>query len=446
MPSSPVCSAEAATPVSAVPAGGSPTQQTSGLQQDQSSCPAEMPERTHSSSSSSRPPYRRPTPPPPIITSDTPRTSRRAADINLLPQPRVQAAPPSGGESTYPLSAREDLPEPTAGVGPPTPMPVQESSAMSQRACAEVSGGETPYPLSARVPDAADLPKQTEPTPQAASEPLQAPESAGAQLEPVATTQDAEQVPRPNSAAPKPVTCPLSGRSIRPGSSSSRPSSRERSTTKKETASSRKASPAITEPVAPPLPHDRPQSRPSSRPSSRPPASRPGSRSENQSAPQGVPVALGADPLGAMAASRRQTPREGAPPKAAVLPPCQLPVRASSSADAPHRQRAHSSQPSARETQSAEPSLRRSGSVEIPKRHSTRHSSERSGTRSDPQSSPPPPSSGWTGAGDDLSSSLSFTMRRRAEKVAADQNANAKDREDSLLRMLDNRTRQRGVL
>jgi hypothetical protein len=50
---------------------------------------------------------------------------------------------------------------------------------------------------------------------------------------------------------------------------------------------------------------------------------------------------------------------------------------------------------------------------------------------------------GWTSAGDEgFAASMTDTMRRRAGKVTAAQHASEKEREDSLLRMLDNRQQQ----
>jgi len=63
------------------------------------------------------------------------------------------------------------------------------------------------------------------------------------------------------------------------------------------------------------------------------------------------------------------------------------------------------------------------------------------------ESLPPrtPPKAGWQAEEEDTH--LASKVRQRAEQVAMGQSMGAKDREDSLLRMLDNRQgRNRGVL
>jgi len=426
MPSSPGCSAEDGVP-----------------------SPAESGSQHQEQSSSERPTYRRNTPPPPIITSETPRSTRTA---RLPPRATASAQPVPEGKAVYPVSTRSEVSEPAPGVGPPTPLPVTTAPSATQEVIANASGGELIHPRSTgstSLPVVAALEGATPKDLSGAREPLEAPV-----VPPLAVFSS----PKPVASVPH----PLSGRGSRPGSGGSRrPASRDAS------SSARQAQDVGLPPLTSPAPPDRasPSLLPASRPSSRPPAaasrssSRPGSRSES-----GIPsklVPLGADPLGALAVSRQQTPTNGAQvtpvaPRASPLPPRGEAPRPSppQSADVANRKRSQSSQPTPRSTQSAEPTLRRAGSLEAPaRRHSTRSGSHGSRPKAQrdplagPQSSPPPVVAGFAGAGDDFSSSMSGTMRRRAEKVAADQNATAKDREDSLLRMLDNRqTRQRAVM
>lgn len=340
-----------------------------------------------------------------------------------------------------------------AGIGPPTPMP--EVALPSQHVAPDATSAPTADPAAFRPASAAGDMKYPLSAEKCSLEDLTAPpkeEMASAQSEePQAALPAVFASPKLAAA----VSHPLSGRVSRPASSSSRPRSREGAMARQDLglppqpAALGTKNNATVE-VAPPS--SRPPSRPGSRPSSRPPSqssSRPGSRSEKRLSSQ--PVPLGSDPLGALAASRQQTPKGDAalatPAGAAIdasLPPCLAPVRAPSSAsDTLDRQRAHSSQPPVRATQSAE-GMRRAGSMEAPQRRGSWDGSGQKVSRSgiESMSSPPPPAAGWA-SGEDLSSSMSQTMRRRAEKVAADQQANTKEREDSLLRMLDNRQQQR---
>ena len=58
---------------------------------------------------------------------------------------------------------------------------------------------------------------------------------------------------------------------------------------------------------------------------------------------------------------------------------------------------------------------------------------------------PKSPKAGWSADGD--GDGLAGKVRQRADQIAMGQSMGAKDREDSLLRMLDNRQgRNRGVL
>lgn len=446
MPSSPGCSAEDGVP-SPAEAGGLASGEFPRTVDPHSpqSCHSDGSQQQEQSSAE-RPAYRRNTPPPPIITSETPRSSRTA---RLPPRATASAQSVPEGKPVYPVSARSEASEPPPGIGPPTPLPAMTAPSETPEVIANASGGELTHPRStgsASVPVAAALEGAT-------------PNDVSGMEAPVVPPLAVFSSPKPVASVPH----PLSGRGSRPGSGGSRrPASRDAS------SSARQAQDVGLLPLTSPAPQDRasPSLLPVSRPSSRPPAaasrssSRPGSRSES-----GIPsklVPLGADPLGALAVSRQQTPTNGAPgppvaPRASPLPPRGEVPRPSppASADAAVRKRSQSSQPAPpRSTQSAEPTLRRAGSLEAPaRRHSSRSGSHGSRPKvvrdplAGPISSPPPASAGWTGAGDDFSSSMSMTMRRRAEKVAADQSATAKDREDSLLRMLDNRqTRQRAVM
>jgi len=388
---------------------------------------AESPEEGERSSS--KPPYRRNQPPPPIITSDSPKQAAKGvpASVDIV-------ASAVGGQSAYPSSAA------SAAMplrGPPTPQPDTEEAVQISQA--------RPDPEEARVttPMPSSSPKQAcsvaHPLSGRGSRPGSS-QQRGSSREPTAGGRPPTADGRPPTADRRPASRPASpaaSPALPPARPSSRPASPAASPALPPVRpSSRPPSPSLKHPSRPASPAPQP-ARPPSRPLSQP--SRPCSRSDSQSAQQKIP--LGADPLGALAVSRQQTPAAinlapGAA-KASPLPP----PRAPASADAGCRPRAQSSQPTPRTTQSAEPAPRR------------RHSSHSTGPKvpraaRDPQSSPPPPPTpGWEGRGDEASSALTQTMRRRAEKMEADQKSSAKEREDSLLKMLDNRQgRQRGVL
>jgi len=187
------------------------------------------------------------------------------------------------------------------------------------------------------------------------------------------------------------------------------------------------AGPANAGARPPAKPLSRQPSRPPSRPSSRPPAA--GVVLQQQ------PVPLGADPLGALAASRQPAPPDEA--GKVPLPKASPPLSAGPIVG----KRSKSSQPTPRTSHSAEPAVRRSGSVEP--LHPLR-----AGLRGPPKAPPKAldaplqlPRAGWSGLSGDAGAPAGVVdkTRRRAAQVAAGQSANAKDREDSLLRMLDNR-------
>jgi len=154
------------------------------------------------------------------------------------------------------------------------------------------------------------------------------------------------------------------------------------------------------------------------------------SRSEKEKAAAGSrppeeSVPLGNDPLGALKASKKARPHSKAPASAGEL-------RAS--------QRAQSSQHTPRATHSAEPAARRKDSMEPPQQPL------RSLSRNDSLPPRTPPKAGWH-AEESEDVMLASKVRQRAEQIAMGQSMGAKDREDSLLRMLDNRQgRNRGVL
>eukprot|EP00931_Biecheleriopsis_adriatica_P048968 TRINITY_DN2830_c0_g1_i4.p1 TRINITY_DN2830_c0_g1~~TRINITY_DN2830_c0_g1_i4.p1 ORF type:complete len:485 (-),score=148.17 TRINITY_DN2830_c0_g1_i4:47-1501(-) len=196
-------------------------------------------------------------------------------------------------------------------------------------------------------------------------------------------------------------------------------------------------------PKEPELPPSSSRSRPPSasrvRQGSQPPA-------PNASALPQQAVPLGADPLGALAkaSSRQNSPA----PRASAKKEKALPsISAPSSASELRKRTQSSSQPPPRETHSAEPISRRSDSLDPVRPQRGGRGSQKGSAEPNPASTMPrtPPKAGWSEAEGDVG--LASQMRQRAEQIAMGQSMGAKDREDSLLRMLDNRQgRNRGVL
>eukprot|EP00747_Dinoflagellata_sp_TGD_P146301 gnl/TRDRNA2_/TRDRNA2_176678_c3_seq5.p1 gnl/TRDRNA2_/TRDRNA2_176678_c3~~gnl/TRDRNA2_/TRDRNA2_176678_c3_seq5.p1 ORF type:complete len:2107 (+),score=520.22 gnl/TRDRNA2_/TRDRNA2_176678_c3_seq5:39-6359(+) len=168
------------------------------------------------------------------------------------------------------------------------------------------------------------------------------------------------------------------------------------------------------------------------------------------------PVPLGRDPLGALASSRRQKSGDDLEGNRESRKDRNAPASACDRAYEKHGKRSQSSQPTPRATHSAEPAKRRAGSLEPAPPPAL------DGLRQSLHDIPKalaavsvPPKSGWSAMADEDGMMGTMRTRRRSEedararadKVAADQRASNRDREDSLLRMLDSRQQgRRGVL
>mmetsp|Transcript_53077 Transcript_53077/g.84428 ORF Transcript_53077/g.84428 Transcript_53077/m.84428 type:complete len:1823 (+) Transcript_53077:55-5523(+) len=343
-------------------------------------------DNTRQRTPSTRPPYRRNQSPPHIYTGEPDEAVRQTKPQQDAVESNIDVAEKPISE--YPVSARDHQ---------------------------VLDVAETSYPLSAREPGGGASANSTP----GATEPKDAP----LQTTPMPTTS--ASVPHPLGQQSEPH---VEQTAIAALQSTPMP-------TNAPTHSLSQQSTPCHEQRVPTAPSSRPPSRPpaSSRPTSR--SSRPLSRQQSESiATQAIP--LGSDPLGALVVQRQQAE---APQQHREHP---------SSADDIHKKRSQSSQPPReRVSQSADTATRRSGSLD--QRRDSRKSTGPKAplapltTSSRVTSSPPPPAPGWTSAGDEMfQSSMTETMRRRADRVAADQQASAKDREDSLLKMLDKRQEQ----
>jgi len=451
-------------------------------------------------SSSSRPPYRRAKAPPQIVTEELPGSDDEESDEEECSargsEFEVTAAePPTAEETIYnlPLSAGSGVdvtvtpgrmprapspaPPPRAAspallprAASPAPLPRAASSALPPRAA---SPALPPRAASPALPPRAASPA---PGPRAGmASPAPAHRRAGSpalrasgslrrgpadparswQAEPSAATGVTASASQPvlqRSPVHGPaavISHPLSRPAAEVGGSSSRPASSDlRGQASEELSAPRPPSRPLSQPSSQPGPPASRLPAPPSRlpaPSRRESTSRSSSRPPSQPPPQQVP--LGADPLGALAAARqpaaeKQGKRGDAPPN---------------SAGPSHGKRSQSSEP-LRTAHSAEPAVNRSMEpLQVPKHlraHGGRSQSQlqrgsqpamMAGVRHSASPAPVlPPQPGWAAPGEDAALSLTLTMRQRAEKVAADQRASAKDREDSLLRMLENR--QQGMI
>lgn len=173
-------------------------------------------------------------------------------------------------------------------------------------------------------------------------------------------------------------------------------------------------------------------------------ASRTGSRQSTPSQPPKPPGAnvlkggtlpRGADPLSALA-SQRQTPE--------AAPHTEKEGRSGKARKRDKEERTARSADATVARRNLEPEL-----PQLPRATSLGASGHRRMPAPQPAAAMPPPratASGWSSPGRDRDRVDGGELRQRAADVALTQNAAAKDREDSLLRMLDNRTKQRGVL